>query len=68
MPYSPTTNPMSVLLNEADRQFFMDNLERYRQAAALEYTETEVAVEGGGITLTPTLRHHGVVFYATAAN
>jgi hypothetical protein len=58
-----SNHPMYVLQNEEDRQFFLDNLARYQQAAALEYTEREVPVEGGRITLTPTLRCHGVVFY-----
>ena len=58
---------MSGLLKPADRQFFLDNLDRYKQAAELKYTETEVAVEGGAITLTPTIQHHGVVFYEISA-
>jgi hypothetical protein len=62
-----SNHPLSVLQNHADQQFFRDNLARYREAAELKYTETEVAVEGGKITLTPTLQHHGVVFYEIAA-
>jgi len=63
-----SNHPLSVLQNPADQQFFRDNLARYREAAELKYTETEVAVEGGKITLTPTLQHHGVVFYEISAN
>jgi len=62
-----SNHPMNVLLNPADKQFFRDNRERYAQAAALKYTETEVPVERGKITLTPTLQHHGVVFYEIRA-
>ena len=62
-----SNHPMNVLLKPADRQFFLDNLPRYKQAAELKYTETEVTVENGAITLTPTIQHHGVVFYEIAA-
>jgi len=58
-----SNHPMDVLQKPEDRQFFMDNLERYKQAAELKYTETEIEVEGGKITLTPALRSNGVVFY-----
>jgi len=58
-----SNHPMNVLLNPADRQFFRDNRDRYAQAAELKYTERQVPVVGGKITLTPTLQHHGVVFY-----
>jgi len=62
-----SNHPIHVLLNHADRQFFLDNLPRYRQAAELKFTETEVAVVNGAITLTPTIQHHGVVFYEITA-
>ncbi|MCL2298994.1 MAG: hypothetical protein FWC27_02460 [Firmicutes bacterium] len=62
-----SNHPLEVLLKAEDRQFFRDNLERYAQAAELKYTETRVPVEGGRITLAPTLQHHGVVFYEISA-
>jgi len=58
-----SNHPMNVLLKPADRQFFLDNKERYAQAAELKCTETEVEVVNGKLTLAPTLQHHGVVFY-----
>jgi len=62
-----SNHPLNVLLRDEDKQFFRDNLPRYEQAAALKYTETVMAVEGGKITLTPTLQRHGVVFYEISA-
>jgi len=63
-----SNHPMDVLLKAEDRQFFLENRARYAQAAALNYTETEVAVKDGKITLEPTLQHHGVVFYEISAS
>ena len=62
-----SNHPLNVLLNPADRQFFQDNRARYEQAAELKCTETEVPVKDGKIIFTPTLQHHGVVFYEISA-
>ena len=62
-----SNNPLSVLNKPEDRQFFLDNKARYEQAAELKYTEYEVPVEDGAILLTPTLQHHGVIFYELGA-
>ncbi|MDR2525002.1 MAG: hypothetical protein LBC83_02235 [Oscillospiraceae bacterium] len=56
-------NPAAYSTNPLHGELFNKNLERYRAAAKLQYTEKLYPVQNGKLVLTPTMEHHAVVFY-----
>jgi len=51
------------LINQTDIDYWYSREEAYKNLAGLTSTTSEVAVNGGTLTLHPSLGHHGVVFY-----
>jgi len=60
-PYSPILPGM--LVNAADIAYYNSRESTYKSLSQLSSTTTTVTPTGNTLVLTPSLKHHGVVFY-----